>query len=110
MWAANLSQKPGRQEAKQHGIVGLAVEPRHADVTKLPQLALPAVQRPGGERDIDQNNIGTALNKPPPKVDLGENGENGERGRNDFNSLCHTPLIDEGIFFLFIIITLSEKS
>ncbi len=99
MWAADLSQKPGRQEAKQHGIVGLAVKPRHADVTKLPQLALPAVQRPGGERDINQNNIRTALNKPPPKVDLGKKGEKGKRGKDYFNSLSLTPLIDEGIFF-----------
>ena len=84
--AADLSQKPGRQEAKQHGVVGLAVEPRHADVTELPQLALPAVQRPGGGRDINQNNVGAALDEPPPKVDLGENGEMGEREKDDFNS------------------------
>lgn len=72
MGAANLSQEPGRQEAKQHSIVCLTVEPRHADVTKLPQLALPGVQRPGSERNVNQNNVWTALDKPPPKVDLKE--------------------------------------
>lgn len=75
---ADLSQKPGRQEAEQHSVVSLTIKPRHADVTKLPQLALPGVQRPGRERHIDQNNIGTAFNKPPPKVHLQENGETGE--------------------------------
>lgn len=70
MRAPDLSQEPRRQEAKQHGVVGLAVEPRYADVTVLPQLSLPAVQRPGGEGDIDQNHIGAALDKPAPKVDL----------------------------------------
>jgi len=73
--AADLSQEPGCQKAKQHGIVGLAVKPRHANVTKLPQLTLPAVQRPGSESHINQNNIGTALNKPSAKVDLWKNGD-----------------------------------
>lgn len=73
--ATDLSQKPGSQKAKQHGIVGLAVKPWHADATVLPQLALPAVQRPGGEADINQNDIGAAFNEPAAKVNLWEHGE-----------------------------------
>lgn len=66
----DLSKKPSCQETKEHGIVGLTVEPRHADVAQLPQLDLPAVQRPGRERNVYQNNVGTAFNEPAPKVDL----------------------------------------
>lgn len=78
----DLSKKPSCQKTKQHGIVGLTVEPRHSNVAELPQLTLPAVQRPGRERNINQNNVGTALNKPAPKVDLWKNRKHGQREYN----------------------------
>lgn len=69
---SDLSEEPGRQEAEQHGVVGLAVEPRHPDVAQLPQLALPGVQGPRGEGDVNQDHVRAALDQPPPKVDLGK--------------------------------------
>lgn len=79
--AADLSQKPGGQEAKQYSIIGFTVKPRHADVTKFPKFALPSVQGPGSKSHINQNNIGAAFNEPAPKVDLQvNNGRTGEKG------------------------------
>ena len=109
MWAADLSQKPDRQEAEQHGIVGLAVEPRHANVTEVPQLTLPGVQGPGGEPYINQNDIRAALNEPAAKVDLGENGEKGwKKGNNYFRSLFHTSPMSENVFSLVTMDTLKQ--
>lgn len=70
--STDLSQEPGGQKAKQHGVIGLAVKPRHADATILPQLALPAVQGPGGEADINQNHIRAAFDEPAAKINLWE--------------------------------------
>lgn len=97
--AADLSQKPGCEEAKQYSIVGFTVKPRHTDGKKLPQLALPAVQRPGGESHINQDYIGTALNEPTAKVDLWEkNKDKVWRG----NISTNVPPTNQGKRCLFL--------